>query len=107
MADSFPRRVAASGTRAGAASVLALALVALGEGKAAVQPLNATSHWLNGERAARRRRLDLRHTGVGLATHLAATMFWAASFEAWRAARPARGGAAHARRPAPVSAALP
>ncbi len=105
LAGSFPRRVATTGTVAGATSVLALALVALGEHKGAAQPLNATSHWLNGERAARRRALDLRHTGVGLATHLAATLFWTGFFEAWVAVRPVRGGGDLVLRATTVSAA--
>ena len=69
-----------------------------------MQPLNATSHWLNGDRAARRRAVDLQHTGVGLATHLAATVFWATLFEAWQAARPSRGAAETAARAAAVAA---
>ena len=81
-----------------------LALLALAEGHGPAQPLNATSHWLNGDSAASRRRIDFRHTGVGLATHVAATVFWAALFEAWLRAQPARGRADVVRRAAAVAA---
>ncbi len=66
-----------------AASALALALVALGEGRGPLQPLNATSLWLNGPAAAADSRAGWRTTGVGLVTHAAATGFWAALFEFW------------------------
>ena len=62
------------------------------EGRGGLQPLNATSHWLNGEQAAERRVADVRYTGVGAAPHAAATFFWAVVFEAWvgpRRPRPA------------------
>ena len=71
---------AAAGT---AASVAALALLARAEGRAGAQPLNATSHWLHGPGAADVAQVDLAHTGVGLATHAAATLFWAAVWAAW------------------------
>ncbi len=91
-------RALVSGSCGCLASVAALALVAKVEGKAAAQPLNATSHWLNGDRAARFRGIDAARTGTGLATHLAATMFWASLFEAWEGARhrPGRFGRAAA-----------
>ena len=82
----------ASGTVASATSTLALALLARAEGKGALQPVNSTSHWLHGERAALVTRADLAHTGVGYATHHAATVFWAVLFEWWTGRR--RGGAA-------------
>ena len=66
-----------------AASALALALVAKTQGRGALQPLNATSHWLNGEAAADRTAMGWRTTGVGLATHFTATAFWAAIYEGW------------------------
>ena len=79
-----------SGAIAAATSTAALAAVAQREDRGRAQPLNATSHWLNGDRAARRRAVDLQHTGVGLATHVAATVFWATFYEAWQVARPPR-----------------
>lgn len=75
------RRALLSGTAASATSLSALVLVARLEGKGALQPVNATSHWLHGPAAASVRRADLRHTAVGALTHHAATLFWAALFE--------------------------
>ena len=75
------RRALLSGTAAGVTSTLALAIAARAEGKAALQPVNATSHWLNGRAAASVRHADLRHTAVGISTHYAATLFWAVWFE--------------------------
>lgn len=72
-----------SGTVASATSSVALALLARAEGKGALQPVNSTSHWMNGERAASFRDADLAHTAVGYATHHAATVFWAVFFERW------------------------
>ena len=77
-----------SGTIASLTSTVALAAMARQEGKGALRPTNATSHWLNGEGAASVTRADLDHTAVGYATHHAATVFWALLFEAWAAGRP-------------------
>src|SRR4051794_21295786 len=79
-----------TGTAASIVSTAALALLARAEGKSAVQPTNATSHWLHGDRAASHRELDAAHTLVGYATHHASALFWAVPFEAWLAARPPR-----------------
>ena len=85
------RRALVTGTCASVTSSVALALLARAEGRAAPQPVNSTSHWLHGEEAAAFTGLDLRHTGVGYATHHAATVFWAIVFERWAAARRPRG----------------
>ena len=45
------RSALVSGSYAGVASTLALALAARAEGKGAWQPINATSHWRNGDEA--------------------------------------------------------
>ena len=71
------------GTAASITSTLALGLLARAEGKGALQPVNATSHWLHGEQAAACTRADFAHTAVGYATHHAATIFWAALFAWW------------------------
>ena len=76
-----------SGAIASVTSTVALAVVARAEGKGALQPVNSTSHWLNGEQAAAFRGIDLAHTAVGYATHHAATVFWAVLFERWVGAR--------------------
>ena len=86
------RRAAVSGSCASITSSLALALAARAEGSGALQPVNATSHWLNGEAAASVERADLRHTLVGYATHHAATLFWAVLFERFMQRHPDRRG---------------
>ena len=79
---------ALTGTVASIAAGAALALAARAEGSGALQPINATSHWLHGRRAGDRRGADLEHTGTGLATHHASAMFWGTIFEgSARAAR--------------------
>jgi len=72
-----------SGAMAGLASLLSVMAAARSEGRGALQPVNATSHWLHGEKAGRLKRADASHTGVGLATHAASAMFWAAPFAYW------------------------
>jgi hypothetical protein len=80
--------IAISGTLASVTSAFTLGLASKAEGKAAAQPLNATSHWLRGDRAASVKLTDVSHTVIGFGTHLAATMFWAAIFRKWTTRRP-------------------
>jgi hypothetical protein len=79
-----------TGTVASVVSTAALALLAKAEVKGALQPTNATSHWLHGDEAARHHELDAAHTLLGYATHHASAIFWAVPFEAWLAIRPPR-----------------
>ncbi|MEO3433577.1 hypothetical protein [Inquilinus sp. CAU 1745] len=79
-----------TGTVASVASTAALALLARAEGKGALQPTNATSHWLHGDEAARREKADITHTALGYGTHKASAVFWALPFQVWLAARPPR-----------------
>ena len=81
------RDAVVSGGCAAIGSTAALAMAARTEGKAAVRPVNATSHWLNGDGAGAREDVDGAHTAVGLLTNAAASVFWAAFFEAWRVTR--------------------
>jgi hypothetical protein len=81
-------RAAVTGTVASAVSAVALAALARHEGVGALQPLNATSHWLHGNEAGHVRRGDAQHTGVGLLTHHASTIFWAVLFEKFLGGRP-------------------
>ncbi len=90
MSGNAVERALLTGTVASLTSSIALAVVGKAEGKAALQPVNATSHWLNGEAAASFESADGRHTAVGYATHHAATIFWAAIFETWLGSRPPR-----------------
>ena len=66
-----------------AASALTLIAVARLQRRGALQPLNTTSHWLNGEAVAAETPATWRTTGVGLLTHAAATGFWAVIYEVW------------------------
>lgn len=77
------RSAMVSGAVGSVASSMALALLARAEGRGALQPVNSTSHWLNGTGAATRKDADIVHTAVGYATHHAATVFWAVIFERW------------------------
>jgi hypothetical protein len=77
-----------TGTVASVVSAAALALLAKAQGKGALQPVNATSHWLHGDQAGVRRGVDVAHTGVGYGTHHASAVFWALPFEAWLATQP-------------------
>jgi len=87
--DTFKRTIL-SATIASLTSTVVLALLARAAGKGALQPVNATSHWLNGEGAAAFEGVDAAHTAVGYTTHHAATIFWAFFFEAGRRNSPAR-----------------
>ena len=81
------RSAVVSGSYAGLGSAAALAVAARAEGKPAVQPINATSHWLNGEAAGSYAGVDRAHTAGGFLTNHLASIFWAVFFEAWRSSR--------------------
>ena len=85
---SYAGRVVTAGTAGCLMSVVGLAVAARLEKLAPAQPLNATSHWMHGDRAARVQAVDLAHTGTGLATHFAATLFWACLYESWGSREP-------------------
>ena len=83
-------RTLVSGSVLSAVTAGALALLARAEGRGALQPVNATSHWYRGSAAGRVRAADARHTLLGLVTHHAASVFWAGIFQAARRQHPAR-----------------
>jgi hypothetical protein len=89
-----------AGTGASLGAAIAAMLAARAEGEGALQPLNATSHWLHGDEAGEAEALDAEHTGVGVATHHVSAMFWAVPYALWLANEPDRttgeilGGAA-------------
>jgi hypothetical protein len=72
-----------TGMLASLTSTVALCLAAQFEGKGALQPVNATSHWLTGNMAGSFTQADIAHTAVGYATHHAASVLWATLFEGW------------------------
>jgi hypothetical protein len=86
-----------SGTVASAVSAAVLGVLAKAEGAEAVQPINATSHWLRGDQSGKVTAIDAKHTGTGLATHHGACLMWALLFETLRAASPDAGPARIAR----------
>ena len=88
------RATAVTGSVASLVSSVGLAVAAEAEGVAPLRPINATSHWLNGDFAGLFAGADLRRTGVGYATNHAACLFWAAMFETWQQYRPACTGPA-------------
>ncbi|MCQ4191423.1 hypothetical protein [Methylocystis suflitae] len=79
-----------TGSVASVISTAALAALAKLEGRGALEPTNATSHWLWGRKSRGRRDVDVAHTAVGYATHHASAVFWALPFEAWLAMQPPR-----------------
>jgi hypothetical protein len=77
----FITKTVITGSVASVVSAVALGLLAKAEGKDAVQPINATSHWLHGKKAWDVKDVDVEHTGTGFATHHVANIFWASLFE--------------------------
>lgn len=75
------RRGVWSGTVASLSSTAALALLGRQEAGSPYAPTNANSHWLWGERAARRDGPSLRYTLTGYAIHHASATFWSVLFE--------------------------
>lgn len=79
-----------TGTVAALVSAAALAALAKAEGKGALQPLNATSHWVSGDAAANAELPSADHTLVGFITHWLSALLWAAPFQVWLEANPPR-----------------
>ncbi len=70
-----------AGTSASLLSTLALAVLGKGEAGSAFAPTNAISHWIWGDKAARRDQPSLRYTLTGYMIHHASATFWAVLFE--------------------------
>jgi hypothetical protein len=77
---SFQRGMV-SGTTSSLLSTLVLAATGKGETNSMFAPTNAISHWLWGDKAARRDGPSWRYTLVGYAIHHASATFWAVLFE--------------------------
>jgi len=85
MAEAHRNRLRAaliSGSAASVLSSLVLSWRSARETRHATAGTNATSHWIWGGPARHRLAPDLSHTVVGYAIHHAASMFWAAWYEA-------------------------
>ena len=64
------------GAGAAVGAVAAIMTLAKAEGKPALAPVNASSHWLWGDKAGRQTEADLEHTGIGGATNICAGLMW-------------------------------
>lgn len=76
-----------SGALAGCATTLAAAVAGRRVTGSYTAPLNATSHFLWGERAGWQNRPSLKFTATGVATNFAASVFWALFYEGLAARR--------------------
>ena len=74
-------RALVSGTLAAAAVTLVASFASRRATGSYASALNATSHFLWGDRAARRHAYSLKYTGVGFAANYAASAFWALFYE--------------------------
>lgn len=77
-----------SGSVAAAAVTLAASVAGRRATGAYAAPLNATSHFLWGERAARKNELSWKYTGTGFAANYGASVFWALFAEALKGPSP-------------------
>jgi hypothetical protein len=95
---SLIERALVSGTVAAAAVTLVVSLAGRRMSGSAPAPLNATSHFLWGERAGRQDGYSLKYTGTGFAANYGASVFWALFYEALSGRLPplARGAAVSA-----------
>jgi hypothetical protein len=75
------RNALVTGSIACVATLVAAALCGTAKKGSAVAPINATSHVLWGNEAARALRPDVKHTVPGIAINEGASVFWAAIYE--------------------------
>lgn len=74
-------RALVSGTLAAAAVTLVASVASRRATGSAASALNATSHFLWGDRAARRNAYSVKYTGVGFAANYGASTLWALLYE--------------------------
>lgn len=74
-------RTLVSGSTASLLSSVAVAAHSRARSGKAASGVNATSHWVWGERAMWRHRVDVPHTALGYAIHHASSLWWAGLFE--------------------------
>ena len=70
-----------SGTLAAAAVTLVASIASRRFTGSYASALNATSHFLWGDRAARRHAYSWKYTGIGFAANYSASVFWALFYE--------------------------
>jgi hypothetical protein len=75
------RRGLLSGAAASALSTVALAALGKAGTGSMFAPTNAISHWIWGEKAARRDLPSVRYTALGYTIHHLSSTFWAVLFE--------------------------
>lgn len=95
--DSLTARSVVSGTVAAMVMTLAASLAGKRETDSYAAPLNATSHILWGDQAARHDETSLKYTLTGFLLNHGAAIFWAALYEKWfagSARRAAQGSSA-------------
>jgi hypothetical protein len=76
-----------SGTLAGLASAVALAIAGQRDTGSPYAAINAESHWLWGDESLREDRPTLKHTLAGIVTHQLSTVFWATLYALVRGER--------------------
>lgn len=81
------RRGLLSGAAASALSTVALAALGKAGTGSTFAPTNAISHWIWGEKAARRDLPSMRYTAIGYTIHHLSATFWAVLFERFMGAR--------------------
>ena len=74
-------KVFLSGTLAAAAVTLVASIASRRATGAYASALNAASHFLWGDRAARRHSYSWKYTGIGFAANYGASVFWALFYE--------------------------
>jgi hypothetical protein len=82
------KRTLVSGSAAAAAVTLVASLAGRRATGAYAAPLNATSHFLWGKRAARKNQPSWKYTGTGFAANYGASVFWALFAEALKGPSP-------------------
>ncbi|WP_287111571.1 hypothetical protein [Methylobacillus sp.] len=82
------RRGLSSGTYASLSSAVALAICGKLENGSYAAPINAISHWVWGDDAARHDGVDVMHTLLGYTIHHASATFWALIYEHVTRSRP-------------------
>lgn len=88
MASLFTRALI-SGTAAGVATALVATLAGRRAAGSYAAPLNATSHVVWGDAAARKNTASLKHTATGFSLNHGACVFWALFYEWFAGPRPA------------------
>ena len=89
----FAYRVVVSGVRAATTAAIAASLAGRWQSRSYAAPLNATSHIVWGDEAARHDEASAKYTGTGALLHYGAALFWAALHEALPGPAPLRAAA--------------